>query len=137
MTAVATASGCSGSSAWPALGISTTVARGPMSSCGILALTGGAMVSAMGWTMRKGARPPAHQASSCVACVAAACASATARCHPPRQTAGSRPGAKKARSYHVLEELGTQPAVTYLKKVVREQGHAPAKNDTPAKDHKA
>ena len=137
MTAVATASGCSGSSAWPALGISTTVDRGPMSSWSILALTGGATVSAMGWTMRKGARPPAHQASSCVACVAAACASATARCHPPRQTAGSRPGAKKARSYHVLEELGTQPAVTYLKKVVREQGHAPAKNDTPAKDHKA
>ena len=130
MTAVATASGCSGSSAWPALGISTTVARGPMSSWSILALTGGAMVSAMGWTTRNGARSPAHQALSRVAFVAAACASATARCHPPRQTAGSRPGAKKARSYHVLEELRTQPVVTYLKKVVGEQGHAPAKNDT-------
>jgi len=137
MTAVATAPGCSGSAAWPAPGIPTAVTRGPMSSWSILALTGGAMVSAMGWTTRNGARPPAHQASSGVACVAAACASATARCHPPRQTAGSRPGAKKARSYHVIEELGTQPAATYLKKVVREQGHAPAKNDTPAKDHKA
>jgi molybdopterin-containing oxidoreductase family iron-sulfur binding subunit len=32
---------------------------------------------------------------------------------------------RSARSYHVLEELGTRPAVTYLKKVVR--GHsAPA-----------
>ena len=137
MTAVATASGCSGSSAWPAPGISTTVIPGPMSSCSILALAGGAMVSAMGWTTRIGARPPAHQASSGVACVAAACASATARCHPPRQTAGSRPGAKKAQSYHVLEDLGMQPAVTYLRKVVREQGRASAKNDTPAKDYKA
>ena len=137
MTAVATASGCSGSSAWPALGISTTVARGPMSSCGILALIGGATVSAMGWTTTNGARSPAHQALSRVACVAAACASAPARCHPPGKTAKSRLGAKKVRSYHVIEELGTQPAATYLKKVVREQGHAPAKNDTPAKDHKA
>ena len=39
--------------------------------------------------------------------------------------------AKNPRGYHVLEELGTQPAVTYLKKVVRERGLA------PAKDHKA
>ena len=31
----------------------------------------------------------------------------------------------------MLEEIGTQPAVTYLRKVVRESGHA------PAKDHKA
>ena len=69
MTAVAPASGCSGSSAWPAPGISTTVIPGPMSSCSILALAGGAMVSAMGWTTRIGARPPAHQASSGVACV--------------------------------------------------------------------
>jgi molybdopterin-containing oxidoreductase family iron-sulfur binding subunit len=36
------------------------------------------------------------------------------------------------RSYHVLEELGTRPAVTYLKKVVR--GHGAA---APAKGHKA
>src|SRR3990167_3025701 len=102
MTAVATASGCSGRSAWPAPGISTTVTRAPMSSCSTLALAGGAPVPDMGWPPRIGARPPAHQASSCVACVAAACASATARCHPPRQTAGARPGAKKARGYHVL-----------------------------------
>ncbi|MEK7444077.1 MAG: molybdopterin dinucleotide binding domain-containing protein [candidate division NC10 bacterium] len=38
---------------------------------------------------------------------------------------------RSPRGYHVLEELGTQPAVTYLRKVVRESGHA------PAKDHKA
>jgi len=29
-----------------------------------------------------------------------------------------------ARGYHVLEELGTRPAVTYLKKVVRAEGGA-------------
>ncbi len=38
---------------------------------------------------------------------------------------------RSPRGYHVLEELGTQPAVTYLRKVVRDAGHA------PAKDHKA
>ncbi len=37
---------------------------------------------------------------------------------------------RSPRGYHVLEELGTQPAITYLKKVVRERGLA------PAKDHK-
>ena len=31
---------------------------------------------------------------------------------------------RSTRSYHVLEELGTRPAVTYLKKVVRGQGGA-------------
>jgi molybdopterin-containing oxidoreductase family iron-sulfur binding subunit len=29
---------------------------------------------------------------------------------------------RSARGYHVLEELGTRPAVTYLKKVVRVEG---------------
>jgi hypothetical protein len=29
---------------------------------------------------------------------------------------------RSARGYHVLEELGTRPAVTYLKKVVRGHG---------------
>jgi molybdopterin-containing oxidoreductase family iron-sulfur binding subunit len=29
---------------------------------------------------------------------------------------------RSPRSYHVLEELGTRPAVTYLKKVVRDAG---------------
>ena len=29
---------------------------------------------------------------------------------------------RSTRSYHVLEELGTRPAVTYLKKVVRGPG---------------
>ena len=31
---------------------------------------------------------------------------------------------RSPRSYHVLEELGTRPAVTYLKKVVRDHGAA-------------
>jgi molybdopterin-containing oxidoreductase family iron-sulfur binding subunit len=39
--------------------------------------------------------------------------------------------ARSPRGYHVLEELGTRPAVTYLQKVVRAGG------DAPAKDHKA
>jgi molybdopterin-containing oxidoreductase family iron-sulfur binding subunit len=29
---------------------------------------------------------------------------------------------RSPRSYHVLEELGTRPAVTYLKKVTRDEG---------------
>jgi molybdopterin-containing oxidoreductase family iron-sulfur binding subunit len=33
---------------------------------------------------------------------------------------------RSARGYHVLEELGTRPAVTYLKKVVRDGGGKPA-----------
>src|SRR3972149_3005159 len=92
-----------------AAGVLPLAARGALSSCSILALTGGATVAAMGWTTRIGARPPAHQASSGVACVAAAWASATARCHPPRQTAGSRPGAEKGRSHHVLGGRGVRP----------------------------
>jgi molybdopterin-containing oxidoreductase family iron-sulfur binding subunit len=31
---------------------------------------------------------------------------------------------RSPRGYHVLEELGTRPAVTYLKKVTREHGKA-------------
>ncbi|MBI2526705.1 MAG: 4Fe-4S dicluster domain-containing protein [Candidatus Rokubacteria bacterium] len=34
---------------------------------------------------------------------------------------------RSPRGYHVLEELGTQPAVTYLKKVIRGRDLAPAK----------
>jgi hypothetical protein len=33
---------------------------------------------------------------------------------------------RSARGYHVLEELGTRPAVTYLKKVVRDGAGKPA-----------
>jgi molybdopterin-containing oxidoreductase family iron-sulfur binding subunit len=40
---------------------------------------------------------------------------------------------QSTRSYHVLEELGTRPAVTYLKKVVRE--HAGAEPGAAKKGH--
>jgi molybdopterin-containing oxidoreductase family iron-sulfur binding subunit len=41
---------------------------------------------------------------------------------------------RSARGYHVLDELGTRPAVTYLKKVVRK---APDDNGRPGGGHKA
>jgi molybdopterin-containing oxidoreductase family iron-sulfur binding subunit len=47
-------------------------------------------------------------------------------------TAATSKLSRSPRSYHVLEELGTRPAVTYLKKVVH--GDAPASHD---KGHKA
>jgi Fe-S-cluster-containing dehydrogenase component len=47
-------------------------------------------------------------------------------------TAATSKLSRSPRSYHVLEELGTRPAVTYLKKVVH--GDAPAGHD---KGHKA
>jgi molybdopterin-containing oxidoreductase family iron-sulfur binding subunit len=47
-------------------------------------------------------------------------------------TAAASKLSRSPRSYHVLEELGTRPAVTYLKKVVH--GDAPASHD---KGHKA
>jgi molybdopterin-containing oxidoreductase family iron-sulfur binding subunit len=34
--------------------------------------------------------------------------------------------ARSTRSYHALEDVGTRPAVTYLKKVLRGVGPAPA-----------
>ena len=36
------------------------------------------------------------------------------------------------RAYHVLEELGTRPGVTYLKKVVREH---PSEKPSPGRGH--
>ena len=95
-TEMATAVGCSGSSAWPALGTSTTDTLPPSSLANSLVLSADTRRSSVGRTIRVSVDPPDAQASVGVRCWASSWAEARMGFQPSTHTTGSLPEAKNA-----------------------------------------
>src|SRR5882672_455523 len=121
-----TATGCSGTSAWLAFGITITLARGPTSSGISFLILRGVKGSSSPCRSRSGALPPDHHSDCFVARPASNCASSTSGCHPESHTLASFPGAKNAmRRYVSRSSAGSFGSPAFL--TAADNSFAPSK----------
>src|SRR5882724_8100406 len=113
--AATTASGCSGTRAWPASGTTDTVTRSPSSSRRSFAVSRGLKASCSAWRSRSGAPPAPHHSSCGVASPAARWLAFTSGWKPSSHALASWPGAKNAkRRYFSRSAPGSEVSAHFV-----------------------